>query len=179
MTRSFSCARSSPAAPTRVTASRWPAWPACRRSCWTVPRKYCATSKNPNLPPKAMCGSQRVNAPNARSCKSSGRRRNWICSGANDLRYRLNPDRRALERGELKSVKVFVVTEPLVAQDADGRALAQFHRFDGVGAPVDPGKIASERDVRRDLVQFSAHREWRSAVRQQRKTIWRGLNRVG
>jgi len=69
-----------PAARTKATASRSRGWPACRRRSWTARRKFCGTLRNRNSHRKATCGSGRANAPSARNCKSSARRRSWICS---------------------------------------------------------------------------------------------------
>src|SRR5439155_13015312 len=49
--------------------------------CCNARRKSCATSKNPNSRQKATSAKARATAPSERNCKSSARRRSWICLG--------------------------------------------------------------------------------------------------
>ena len=51
--RSSSSTGSSPAAPTRATASTSPGWPACRRRCSTGPARSSPSSKNSTAPIRA------------------------------------------------------------------------------------------------------------------------------
>src|SRR6266404_4698582 len=72
----------------------------------------------------------------------------------------LNSDRRAVELGDGKSFEILsgiVVT--LVAQNAERHSLAEPHPLFGIRPPVNSREVASESDVRGELVDFAADRE--------------------
>src|SRR5438477_1823718 len=75
MSRSFFCAKSSRAAPTKVTAYRWPVSPACLKKSSIARKKFLLTWKVPVALSQNQSGEEESRLRRCRNRKS----RNWTC----------------------------------------------------------------------------------------------------
>src|SRR5258708_6339145 len=71
----------------------------------------------------------------------------------------LHHNGRTVEPGELEPTENLVIAALLVTQHADREILAKLQAFRVIRAPMYAGVVASDRDVRRDLVELSFYRQ--------------------
>src|SRR5829696_6437917 len=96
------------------------------------------------------------------------------------LNYELDSNSRSVKLRETKTIENFVVAGTLITQDPNRDLLAEFQRFVSITPPVNARHIPAIRNIRSDLVQFTADSQiTRSAVRvrNQIQTIIRRFER--
>src|SRR5262245_59874597 len=77
-----------------------------------------------------------------------------------------------------EAVEALVVGAAMVAQESERLLLADEEAADAVGAVVDAGGVAAERDVAGELVDFVAEGETGAAPRIQRRAVRARLDRM-
>ena len=73
---------------------------------------------------------------------------------------------------------MLVESAAMVAQEPERLLLADEKAADAVGAVVDAGGVAAQRDVAGELVDLVAEGETGAAPRVQRRAVRRGLDRM-
>ena len=83
-----------------------------------------------------------------------------------------------VELSHNETIEVFVVGAAIVPQEPKRLLFADEEAADAVGAVMDPGGVAAERDVVGQLVDLIAEGEFGAEPRSRRRTVSRGFDRM-